>query len=288
MSYRNALPGLAVIFAALCIPAASALSAETAADRFDEGTALLAESRFDASLESFAAAAKAEPDNQLYRQQYSLVRRVIQIRGAMDEQKDPATWERLALALRAFYRQNAVYSEALAIDQERHERQDTVDSAIMLAESQLELSMNTEAIGLLAEFDDDQTPRIFALHAIALARLGETEKAKAMLGGCESEGEPDPALCLDVACVHALVGDLERAAKKLTCSFEHTLPTQLGALKSYARQRADLETLLDTAQYETVWETESKVKESGCSGGEDCGNCPSKGNCEDGKTHHTE
>ncbi len=286
MSIRTASLSLVLAAAALfAIPAPSANAAETAnaSKSYEHGAALLADADFDGALEAYAAAAKAEPDNQVYRQQYSLLSRVMKVRAGFEQQKNPVVWDRTAIALRAYYEANKIYGEAMEVDWQRHERTGTPETAVLLAESQLRLDLNEETVELLDELGDDQTPRAAALKGIALARMGKMDAAKMLAGECCPEGvKPDPALCFDLARLSSLIGDQEPAAKMLVCCFEQTVPSQLGAMKTSAEECGDLSKLVASDLSEKVWSTQSAIKESGCSGGTSCGSCPSRGTCGSG------
>ncbi len=286
MSIRTASLSLVLAAAALLVmPAPSANAAETASasKSFEHGAALLADADFEGALEAYAKAAKAEPNNQSYRQQYSLLSRVIKVRAGFEQQQNPVVWDRTAIALRAYYEANKIHGEALKVDWERHERTGTPETAVLLAESQLRLDLNEETVELLDELGDDQTPRAAALKGIALARLGMMDAAKKLAGECCPDGvKPDPALCFDLARLSSLIGDQEPAAKMLACCFEQTVPSQLGTLKASAEECVDLSKLVASGLSEKVWATKSLIKESGCSGGTSCGSCPSRGACSSG------
>ena len=94
--------------------------AETAAESFAKGEKLLAKGEFDAALQSFAAAARADKGNQEYVQHYAMVRRIVDLRGRLDAEKKPQQWEYMARALRAFYVNERIYPELLKLDQAIH------------------------------------------------------------------------------------------------------------------------------------------------------------------------
>ena len=281
--------GLITLIAALAVVVGPVRGAESdagpsAAERFAEGSALLAEADFDSALQAFADAAKADPKNTEYRQLFALTRQVMKLRGALPHEPNAQRWDQIAVALRAFYYEYGVYEEALSLDEQRYGRRGLPTIAAQLAESQLEVGLNAEAVDTLRHVEKaDLPPRGVALLGVALAREGKTEEAEAVARRFQMPEAPDAALLMDLACLHALLGDQEMAAKLLTQSFEQTLPSRLTARKEYAMMRADLASLLESAEYETVWTTASLIKESSCSGGTSCGSCPSKSSCGSGK-----
>jgi tetratricopeptide (TPR) repeat protein len=260
--------------------AARADSSDDAAKLFANGKALLAKADFKAALEAYAAAAKADSKNDEYRQQLALLKRVMTIREKLGEQKDADKWESTARSLRGFYYDNDIYSEALALDRQVHERLKTGESAAMLAETFLELDRNKDAAETLAAVDDGKlTPDGRVLLGIAWARAGEADKAKQIAAKCTPPDDAGPSVLFDLARLQSLTGNQTKAAELLTKCFESTPPSRLEAFKAYAKECKDLRGLTATEKFAEVLKTASKVPESKCSSGKDCGKCPMKGGC---------
>jgi tetratricopeptide (TPR) repeat protein len=283
---RGALLGL-ILGGLAALAGTETLGAQTqeeAAATFAHARVLLAKADFDGALAAFAAAAKADPQNQDYRSQYALVRRVMNVRVAIEREEDTARWAVAAQALRSFYYDHGIHREALSLDRQRHVRIGGIESATLLAETQLELDMNAETAALLGAFEpEDLAPRSRALLGIALARLERFDEAEAIARACANPEGINPVLCFDLARLHSLLGDREAAANMLTHSFESTLPSRLDAVKDRARTHADLSALASSAEFAAVFSTTSKVSESSCSGGAGCGSCPSRGTCGSGQ-----
>ncbi|MCP4248784.1 MAG: hypothetical protein GY778_17205 [bacterium] len=255
-------------------------SSDRAAESIDRGLALLVKADFDAALAAFAEAAKAVPDKQEYRQQYALVRRIIKMRKRIDRERNPEKWETTAQALRSFYYDHEIYSESLALDRMSHARLGTAASAARLAETELNLGMNDEAAGLLTGLSPEEaTLQTRAYLGIALARQDRLAEAKAVAKECEANDEAGPGLCFDLARLYALLGDTSQAAGLLTRAFELTPPSRLASFKDYAKKSNDFDGLMAAAEITKALDTASKVKESKCSTGTDCGKCPSKTKC---------
>jgi tetratricopeptide (TPR) repeat protein len=275
------------IVAAACQPVLAG-PGDDAARLFADGKALLAKSDFDGALAAYAAAAKADPKNEEYRQQHALLRRVIKMRQDVQDEKDTAKLESTAAALRAFYYAHDLYRQALDLDKLVHAKRGTPDAAARLAETQLQLDMNTDAATLLGAVEDPKaTPQARLLLGIALARLGKVDDAKSLVKKCPKPDELGPGLLFDLARLHALIGDRNKATALLIRCFESTPPSRLEAFKAYAKECKDLGTLVaSAAEFDQIMRTQSKVKESACSGGADCSKCPSKGSCgsKDAKT----
>jgi tetratricopeptide (TPR) repeat protein len=255
-------------------------AAETAAALVAQGKGLLAKADFEGALKAYAEAAKTDSQNQDYRQQYAVLRRVIQMREGVDKETNDEKWRGTVAGLRAFYYGNDLYGEALALDRKAHTKLKNADSASALAQTQLQMGQNAEAAVTLSALDEKSaTPQSQVLLGIALARQGKNDEAKALAGKIETPKEGMPGLLYDLASLHALTGDTAGAAALLTRCFENTPPSRVDAFKATAKQDKDLASMVASADFAKALETTSKVKESACTGGSNCGSCPSKGSC---------
>lgn len=252
-----------------------------AAGEFAAGKELLANADFEEALETFKVAARKDPGNQEYSQQYALLRQVIQLRKECPREQDPERWLKTAGALRAYYYDHGIHAEALPLDQERYRRQPSVESAVLLAETQLALGRNSEAAETLGNVPDGQSSaRGGVLHGLALARLGRVDEAKKLAERPQMEtDEAGPLYFLDLARVRVLLGNARGALYALTRSFQLTPPSQLDAFKTQVKENAEFSSLSDHPDYAQVLLTSSRVEESGCSKGPSCGQCPMRATC---------
>ena len=129
----------------LVLTCSAIASAETAQQAFDRGNGLLGSGDFREALAAYSAAVRADNTNRQYTHQFMLVRRVIALRGNLEQEKNPKRWQQMAQSLRAFYVSQAMYGEALAIDRKMHERSNTAGSAAQLAETQLSMNKPSDA-----------------------------------------------------------------------------------------------------------------------------------------------
>lgn len=280
MSRSLAPIGLVLAWFSIAAGPALGASREEATALFAQGDVLLAQADFTAALKAYANAAKADPEAQAYRQQYAMVRRIIKMREAIEQEKNPEKWESTARALRSFYYEHGIHGEALGLDRQFHTRLNTAESAAMLAETELTLGMNAEAAELLSGLGEDKNSlqtQVFL--GIALARLEQVDKAKTIAEGCKVPDDAGPGTLFDVARLRALIGDASGALALLARSFESTPPSRLDAFKDYAKKAPDLSAVVARADFAKVLETASKVPESSCSGGTSCGKCPSQSSC---------
>ena len=255
--------------------------AEEAAEAFATGEALLAKADFNGALQAFRTAAKTDPENREYAQQYAMLRQVIRMRRDCRKERDAERWLKMAGALRTFYHDHHLCAEALPLDQERHRRHRSAESAVLLAETQLASGMHSEAVELLSGLTKEQTsPRTRVLHGLALARQGQIDEAKMLAEEAgRATDEAEPHYFYDLARLQALVGDSKGAFQALIRSFELTPPSQLDAFKVEVQGCKDFNALVSTADFAEALETPSKVKESECSKGPGCGDCPRRAKC---------
>ncbi len=272
-----------IIPALLAITVASlstVAQAGTAAESFAEGEKSLAKGEFDRALQSFAAATRAEKGNQEYAQHHAIVRRVVDLRGRLETEKNPQRWEYMARALRAFYVNERIYSEMLKLDQVIHKRLNSAESAAMLAETQLAMDQNLDAARTLSALESDKTTETTRLLlGIAQTRNGKTEEAKRIAEQVHLPKDADSSLMYTAARLHAAVGDSGKATMLLKACFENTLPSLLDGFKSHAKTCPEFAGIATTPEFLAVLKTESKLPESKCSGGSSCAGCPMRGQC---------
>lgn len=250
---------------------------DSAATEFARGKTLLADGKFDEALAAFKAAAKANPDQGEYFQEFSMLQRVLNIREQLAKEESPETWEQMARALYGYYNSRKVYGEALTLAEAIHRRLNTGDSAALLASAQLRLNKNEAAAALLGGLPEAQrSATTDVLHGLALARLGKVDEAKACAEKLELPKDCGPDVCLNAARLYARVGRTEQGLAALRCAFECTPANQLPACREEAKGCPDLAPLRTDATFVQVLATESKVK--------GCGGCSSSKSCSAGKS----
>lgn len=272
----------ALLLGALC-SVALAGPAEDAAASKKQGDELLAKADFTGALKAYAAAAKADPSNMAYRNEYAILRQVITRRDALAVEKNPEKWLANARALHSYYRSRKINEEALAVDKQLFERRKDADSAIMLADTYLALDKASEAEQVLAGLPaDQQGPEVLMIQAIAQARQEKLDQAKQTAGKVKLAADASPGVLYNYACMQARIGDKAGATTTLTSCFEQIPPSRLAGMKDVAKQDRDLASVVGTPEFAAALKVESKVKESSCSGGGNCGSCAKKGGCSSG------
>lgn len=280
---KNVFKFVTCCVAVVVFLATNSLSAQDkrASQLFANGKAQLTQGNFKKALEFYTDATRLAPNNEEYGNECTMLRRVIKIRSILEKEEDLKKWVPMALSLRSFYYENHVYHAALVLDCKIHDIFNTPESAIMVAETQLLMDSNDEVIKLLEPLDQEKLiPAGKVLLGIASARSGNQDKAKNLLQKLTPEIEKaEPIMLFYIACLSALTGNNNSAASILTHCFEITPPERLDVMRDRVSGTKDLAQLLGNPQYSKVLQTKSKIEEA-CSQGENCENCPSRGeNC---------
>ncbi len=271
---------LLILAMAVMVSVASVATAATGEALFKKGNTLLEEGDLEGAYKAYVEAVQNDEENEAYRQQATMLRQVIRMRKQLARETDNELYSHFALALRSFYHEHEVFGEALALDKAAFKRLSTPESAANLAETHLLMNENKAAIALIDGLSDShRSMRSQVYLATALARTDQMERAKSVAAALDFSEEEDAGLLFDGACMFARLGNTEKACAALTKCFKQTPPSLLDGGKKYAMQCADFASIKDDARFKGALGTKSTIKESKCSGGSGCGNCPSRSSC---------
>jgi len=244
-----------------------------------QGEKLLQNGDFNGALQAFGEAVKTDRENADYRTEYLILRRVIKAREGLAAEENVDKWEASAKSLRRYYYQHNLYAEALKIDTQMYDKKKTEENAVLLAESQIENGADKEALELLQAQDAGKIGAAGrVLLALASGRTGNAPAALSALKACDYKDATGDVYFLS-ARAKALAGDQDSAAADLVKAFEMTPPSRLKDVKAAAQVCADLQSIQETDAYKKALQTDSKISESGCSGGSSCGSCQNKATC---------
>jgi tetratricopeptide (TPR) repeat protein len=262
----------------LAIP--SLARCETPQESSARGKTLLAKGDYDGALAAYAAATRALPGDQEYRDQYSTLRRIVQLRARLRIEKEPQQWEYIARALHNLYVGHGRLGEAASLARELHTRVKAESSAILLAETELNLNRNAVAAEVLTSLDKGKsTAASRVLLAIALARQGKMDLAREVTRSVSAADSTDPGMTYMMARLYALIGNSVEATASLSRCLESLPRSRQDGVKNHARQCSDFANVVGSPEFKQALNAESKVGESECSGGSGCGNCPMRGGC---------
>ena len=247
---------------------------------FEQGETLVRQGDFEGAMEAFSTAARADRSNAEYLQNFSLVRQVVMIQNVLKKEEDLQRWEYYARALHSYYVSENLYDLALDLDKQIHKRVDSAASAALLAETQLAMDKNAEAVELLSKLASDKTSVVTeSLEGIALARLGKKDDALKHASLAKVADDDGPGVVYCVARLQAATGNAGQASALLARCFEQIPPSQLDGFKTHAKATPEFVALTASPEFQQALKTESKVQESSCSGGSSCAGCPMRGNC---------
>ncbi len=266
--------------AAVFLVVGAAARGETAIESFAKGEALLTKGDLDGALAAYANAARTDRNNQDYVQHYAMLRRIVQLRKSLDEEKEPNRWENVARALYSFYVSEKIYSEALPLGRQVHAKLNNEWSAVALAELQLALNLNDEAARTLAELGSEKSsPATRALLGIALMRGKQNDGAREIAKSVVLSKETDSQTVYAVARLSAAVGDSANALELLTRCLQSVPPSRQESFREHAKTSPEFAAMAATAEFAKALNAESKLPESKCSGGKSCAGCPMRGKC---------
>jgi tetratricopeptide (TPR) repeat protein len=282
---ENVMSRLPLVVAVLVLLAAPVLAgAEDAAKLAAEGETLLAEGNLKEAYRRYAAAAKADPANDEIRQQALLLRRILVLRTHVARAEPSPAWERQVASLHYWYLHHGLVEMAVEGDRAAHAKAKSAGTAFLLADALLRAERAEEVESVLGAIPDEDLPGPHRLMlAIAQARLGKKDAARRSVEKSEVPEEPGPGSRLLLARIHVLLGETDAGLAQIEAVLEQTPPSRRDAVLADVRANPDLASLAGTKPFEEVLATPSKVKESDCSSGSDCGSCPSRSKCGGGK-----
>lgn len=273
---RIALLTIAFLVFAAPVFAGDADATKLAAD----GEKLLAAGDVAGAVEAYTAAAKADPENAEYRRQALVLRRVIALRKNVDNAEPDAKWQTRLISLHVFYCDHGLVETALTMDRGAHTRAPSPTTASLVAEALLDLGRNDEAAAFLAGLPaDQQEASNRLLLAISLARTGKKDAAKAAAKSLAVTDESGPGELYDHARLTCLLGDADGATALLVRSVENSSAKTGARIKKFAERCPDFAPLAANGGMAKVLAAQSRVAESGCSGGSGCGSCPNRSGC---------
>jgi hypothetical protein len=228
----------------------------------------------------FRAASLADPDTPAYAQDAVVLRRVIGLRKVAAQPESTPKWERAAVSLHVFYLRNGLHGEAEALDRRALATLQHADAEARLAETLLEAQRPAEVVALLTtEATWTRGAQHGAYHGIALARLGRYAEAVRVADGLKPAADADPLLLRDVARLEGLLGREQPCATLLVRAFQATPAADLPAFKREVQAHPDFARVKPGDVFTRALATKSAQAATGCSGGSDCGSCPSRGGC---------
>ena len=283
-----------LVLITLCFSLSCAWAAEVATDTQDNPeiqalekqvkTLIEDQGNYKDAIMAYAKAARANPTETYYRTQFALLRSVFNMQNAMAKESVLEKWAGYAEAIRAYHYSKGFYKSALTVDKATHAK---INNAISGARTLETLLLNKEddtvkaqITTLLQPTDAEDTPaRLTTLRPVALAHLGQTDKAMAAVENITLNPKEDAFCLFDMARIYKAADKQEDVIKMLTLFLEHTVPTEMPTSKNMITLCADFQDMKDQEAFQKMLTTESKIAQSDCTGGSSCGSCSLKGKC---------
>ncbi len=245
----------------------------------DVKKAITEENKYDKALEIYAEAARRNRSEPYYRQQYSILRRVIRMKNAMDSESDNKKWQDYYSAVHGYYMMQGYFTKALELAQQASEKLDTdvvkLDLMKLLIISGNDIQAEQIAGSNAGSLSNDI--RFQSLQSLLLARSGQSAQAIEAAENLTSSTEP--SVMVNIACIYMAVGQKDMALNGIAAAIENTAPTQVPQIRLLIKNMPEFKDMLEDEAFIKAVATESKVFQSGCTGGSSCGSCSLREKC---------
>ena len=247
---------------------------------------------YDAALKVYALAARNNTSQTYYKDQYAILRRVIKMKRAMESfngqdtlsDSDMTKWGSYYKAVRGYYYDHGFYGESINLDKMASEKLKTEESTINYFESLVVLNNTQKAQELIANSSAaNVNPELAVLKALMQVRTKDDLDNN--IEEIENKLSPKdaPRSFVYLACIYQLKGNTDKACKSIITALENTIPTQISMTRKLIESMGEFKTLTQNDKYLAAIETESKVYQSGCTGGSSCNSCSLKDTCSSNK-----
>jgi hypothetical protein len=247
-------------------------------------TLIVKDNNVPAALLEYASAAKANPQVVYYRQQYAILQRVAKMQSLLKTETNAEKWKSYAKAIRGYFYSKGYYSASLPIDMEAANKFNSGEYAANALETLLLTGKKDEA----AKFSSDKKPadktvRYQTLALVSEAYAGKTKETMENLQTVKIDPKVDYESYFDYARIYNAANDKEKTFSNLKAFLESTPPTEMPSAHEMITRSADFASLSGSEDFNKVLATESKVVQSGCTGGSSCGSCKLKDKCPSNK-----
>jgi len=99
----------------------------------------------------------------------------------------------------------------------------------------------------------------------------------------QQELASNPRAQVYIASIYKAAGKQELAWAALSKALEQTPPTQTAETRNLISVAPEFKDSVEVKEFQTALATESKVKQTSCTGGSDCNTCSLKEKCEKNK-----
>lgn len=241
---------------------------------------------YQAAITAYAQAARANATVPYYRDQFALLRSVSKMQAALAKEPLAEKWKAYAEAVRVYHYNKGFYQAALAVDDAAYTKFKDPASAVHKIETLLMIGQDAQAqplVASLSQASGDAVPaRWQTLSQVVLAHTGQADKALASMANLKIDPKVNSAGLFDVARVYKAAAKTDEALSCLRMFLEHTVPTEMATSRNMITLCADFQDLQNQDAFKAVLATQSKVAQSGCTGGSSCSSCALKDKCSSG------
>jgi tetratricopeptide (TPR) repeat protein len=252
-------------------------------------TAILEQGDYNKALKLFATAAREQTDQPYYKEQYAILRRVIKMKRAMQAEQmqkelseaELKKWNSYYSAVRAYYYDQGLYSESIELDKTASEKLGTDQSIINYLETLAVLDKVQQAeqfISTSSESVKDKTEFVI-LESLFKQRAGNAVNIQELDIKASKAAKDAPRAFVYLACIYQLQDNQNKALQSIVKALENTPPTQITMTRKLITNMKEFNEILKTDKYQRAMETESKIYQSGCTGGSSCNSCSLRETC---------
>jgi hypothetical protein len=231
-----------------------------------------------AALNEYAAAAKADPQEEYYRQQYVFLQRVTKMQSLLTTELNIEKWKSYAKAVRGYYYYKGYYTLALQIDLKAAGKFKNVDYAANALETLLLAGKNADAAKFAEQnIFTDKSVRYQTLNLVLEAANGHAAKAVESLKVIKIDPNSNYKSYFDSARIYSAANDKDKTLSNLKSFIENSPPTEHNSAKTMIVKSTSFSALQGSDELKMVLETASKGKI--CTPGSKCKSCKTKGRC---------
>lgn len=249
---------------------------------------ILSRGDLQGALGLYAQAAKNNTKETYYREQYSILRRVIKMEQAIKaacesseiNQQEKEQILGYVVAVRSYYFSRGYYELAVELDRESLAKFAGDDLKVKYLESILAAGNNHLAAEILANWQiDGNDSHLAVLQALGTSRTGGSFTDWSGAKQWAAAKDIDPLTMVYLGCLYQAGGKKQQAMELLSKAIEQTAPTQMSITKKLIAAAPEFSALQDDADFKRVLATESKIYQSGCTSGSSCNSCSLKDKC---------
>jgi|GEM_PF-6830769 hypothetical protein len=230
---------------------------------------------YAAAMKLYRADAEKDPKDAAAKLMYARLKKAVRSQEDFKTEKNSAQKIKIGTSLRQFYYDFNDFERATAVDEELYKLDNSQANAMRLAESYLIINKDKEAGELLDTLaDDPEQSQLGLMKTLSAVRGGKGEAAEKLLS---EKSFKDFKKLKDLqlyAAIAAKSGELKTASEVMTYILANVPSKMHWQIETLVETSPDFATALQDASFKTAMQTESKVKESGCSG--NCASCPGK------------